>query len=239
MTRPLVTVLALAALFGPGCAAAPVPAPAGEVDRRALYQRIANALPRAEFGWGDPPGVIDMAASTRAEGREPPPAAEVCNERGFRVTPHVYRPRSVWVPYQAIETVTAEWRVMPNALLVPLVIAPLQARRLTVVIDASRIPGLLEGLQADAKRLEGISREIGLGGPWAFAQQVKNELAAVEAEHGAGRLAIHFDYMVPIPAAIPWRGEDWRTGQAFAWAAAHPDAPELESEDDGGEAERD
>ena len=37
-------------LGGSGCAVV-VPAPAGEVDPRPLYQRIANALPEAHFGW--------------------------------------------------------------------------------------------------------------------------------------------------------------------------------------------
>lgn len=227
-TAPRLALAALALLAAHGCAAAPVPAPAGDVERRALYQQIANALPRAHFGWGDPPGVIEMAASTRADGPAPGPPPLTANERGFRVVAHVYRPREVWVPYGAIVAVTSEWSALPNALFVALPVLPLQARRLSVVFDAAQVPGLREDLLADAQRLEAISRETGVAGPWVFAQQVRAELEAAEATHGPGRMALYFDFMVPIPAVVPWRGEDWRTGEAFAWAAAHPNAPELE-----------
>lgn len=227
-TAPRLAIALLALLATHGCAATPVPAPAGDVDRRAVYQQIANVLPRAHFGWGEPPGVIEMAASTRADGPPPTPPPLIANERGFRVVAHVYRPRDAWIPYDAIEAVTSEWSAMPNVLFAALPVLPLQARRLTVVFDAAQVPSLRENLLADAKRLEAISRETGVAGPWVFAQQVRAELEAAEATHGPGRMALHIDFMVPIPAVIPWRGEDWRTGEAFAWAAANPNAPELE-----------
>lgn len=220
--RALLLLLPLLA----GCASQ-VAAPA-EVDRRQVYQRIANTLPQASFGWGERPGVVDMAASTKAEGPLPELPRLKATERGFMVVVDVYRPRQVWIPYRAIESCWTEWQAFPNAVLVPLLLVPFQVNTAKVVIDVQAVEGFLGGLERDIKRLEQISREIGLGGPWSHAQNVRAKLADDAAVYGAGKLALHVSYATPWFPWWPVGGEAEETAGAFAWAAANPDAPELE-----------
>ncbi|RMG09968.1 MAG: hypothetical protein D6731_18505 [Planctomycetota bacterium] len=218
---PLVLLLALA-----GCRAVVGP-PEGAVDRREVYQAIANALPRADFGWGDPPGVVRLAASVKREGGGAPLPPLKADEHGFRVRYAVYRPRCVDIPYAAIEEVAYEYRPLPNVLFAALLVLPLQIGRATVVFDANRVPGLVEQVKKDLRRLEAVGREVGLGGPWAHAQEIKWKIASDAEAYGTGRLALHFDFPAGVPAWIPFRGRAGRVAEAFAWAAAHPDAPPL------------
>jgi hypothetical protein len=217
----LAALLALA-----GCQTV-VEAPQGEVDRRAVYQTIADALPRGSFGWGDPPGIVGIAASVKREQPWPEPQRLKATERGFRLHYQVYRPRDVWVPYETIEQVSYRWLPFPNAALIPLVIVPLQALRTEVVIDTGRIPGLFDQLLADVDRLELLSKEVGMGSPWSHAQDIKAAMNASAAEHGVGRLTVEFDFITTMVPWIPVGGPAEEAAQAFAWAAAHPDEPEL------------
>lgn len=215
----LLTLVALAA----GCRT-PAEVPQ-DVEPRAMYQAIANALPRASFGWGTPPGIVSMSASAKAEGEAPEPEQPVANERQFRLIVEVYRARNVSIPYGAIEQVHYGWRPFPNALLAPLLIVPLQLVRATVVFDGAKVQGFLSSVEHDITRLEQISREIGLGGPWSHAQDVKQKLADDAAEYGPGRVSVYFDYLVPIPAAFPMRSRARLTAEAFAWCQANPTPP--------------
>lgn len=224
VSRATLALLLVAALSGCRTTASP---PEGPVEAKDMYQAVANALPRASFGWGSPPGVVSLAASTKAEGPAPAPEQPVANARGVRVVLEVYRPRSVTIPFAAVEQVTYAWRVMPNALLAPLIVVPLQAVRATVVFDARQVEGFLPGIERDVARLEAISREVGMGGPWGHAQSVKAKLADDAAEYGPGRVAMHFDYFVPLPAAIPYRTPARRTAEAFAWCAAEAARPAV------------
>ena len=230
-TRLLLLLLPLLA----GCATQ-VAAPA-EVDRRQVYQRIANTLPQASFGWGERPGVVDMAASTKAEGPLPELPRLKATERGFMVVVDVYRPRQIWIPYSAIESCWTEWQAFPNAVLVPLILVPFQINTAKIVIDVASVEGFLGNLERDIKRLEQISREIGLGGPWSHAQNVKAKLADDAAVYGAGKLALHVSYATPWFPWWPVGGAARETAEAFAWAAANPDAPELEPEPSAGPPE--
>lgn len=223
--RPLL-LLALPLLLTAGCVT-PVAAPTYEVDRRVVYQRIANALPLADFGWGTAPGVVEMAKSVHDAGPAPKPPPLVANERGFRIRMHVFRPRSEWIPYAAITQARYTWRTFPNVLFIPLLVVPLQWVDAEVVLDTDKIDGFDSRLRSDLKRLEAISREIGLGGPWSFAQNVKAKQAEDAAELGAGKLVLHFGYVIPGPPYVPLGGQAEETAVAFAWAAAHPDAPKL------------
>ncbi|MCO5168457.1 MAG: hypothetical protein M9894_19120 [Planctomycetes bacterium] len=227
MTRTTLAVTLAALLCGCRTTATP---PEGAVESREMYQAVANALPRASFGWGSPPGVVGLAASTKAEGPAPAPEPPLANARGVRVVVEVYRPRSVTIPFAAVEQVTYAWRTLPNALLAPLLVVPLQAVRATVVFDARQVDGFLPALERDIARLEAISREVGMGGPWGHAQGVKAKLADDAAEYGPGRVAMHFDYFVPLPAAIPYRTPARRTAEAFAWCAAQAARPPAPAE---------
>lgn len=228
MSRPfvqvaLVTLVALAS----GCRT-PAEVPQ-DVEPRAMYQAVANALPRASFGWGTPPGVVSMSASAKAEGEAPEPEQPVCNERQFRLVVEVYRPRNASIPYSAIEQVHYGWRPFPNAVLAPLIIVPLQLVRATVVFDGAKVSGFLSSIESDITRLEQISREVGLGGPWSHAQDVKAKLADDAAEYGPGRVSVNFDYVVIMPSAIPMRRRARETAEAFAWCQANPTPPPTDT----------
>jgi hypothetical protein len=233
MPRTAPLLLALLALAG--CRTV-VEAPEGEVDRRALYQAIANALPEAEFGWGEPPAIAEMSASAKAEEKPPEPQALKATERGFRVRYQAYRTRTAWIPYEAIEEVSYAWDAMPNALFAALIVVPYQVGRCTVVFDATQVEGLLDRLNADVARLESISREIGMGGPWSHAQEVKWKIEDDAAAYGQGRLAVHFNLGSGVPAWIPYGGASKDLAEAFAWAAANPDAEELPDEAEASDA---
>lgn len=218
-----------------GCASecAPLEDP---VEPREVLQQIANALPRASFGWGEAPGLVEMAASTRAEGARPKPPPLKATEDGFRVIVNVYRPRAIWIPYEAIKSTHYSWRPFPNVLVAPLLILPWQVVRTTVVLDRKAIGGFDEALARDTERLEAVSRETGLGGPWSHAQGVKNKILDDEDAHGAGSITLHFEYSEPVPAWFPIGGRAEELGGAFDWIAAHPDIvlePKPEGEGEG------
>lgn len=204
-----------------GCAtpAAPPPEP---VEARAMFQRIANELPRADLGLGTPPGVVEYSASAKAEGKAPEPEPLKATERGFAVRVHVYRPRTVTIPYAAIDAVTYGWRPIPNAVLAPLLIVPLQRVGVTVVVDGAKVSGLLDQIERECVRLEAVSREIGLGGPWSHAQDVRAKLQGDAAAHGPGRITIELDRFVPVPAWFPRGGAVSDVAAAFEWARLHP-----------------
>lgn len=228
MRRALSVLLAAATLVGlTGCRTV-VESPGDDVDRRATYQAIADALPEASFGWGDPPGIVGIAASVKREQPWPEPERLKATERGFRVHYEVYRPRDVWIPYEAITEVAYRWLPFPNAVLIPFLVVPLQGVQTQVVIDCAKIPGLFDQLLADVDRLESISKEVGMGGPWSHAQDVKAAMNDAAAEHGKGSLVLEFDFMTTMLPWIPVGGPAEEVGRAFAWAAANPDAPELE-----------
>jgi hypothetical protein len=214
----LVSTLALTACTGP------VAAPE-QAEPREVYQRIADALPRATFGWGTPPGIIHYTASAKREGPPPEPEPLSCNESGFRVHLEVYRPRAAWIPYAAVDQVLLGWKPFPNVLLAPLLIVPLQAQRVTVVFDATKVSGLLEAIDRECQRLEAVSREVGMGGPWSFAQDVRQKVKDDAVEFGEGKLAVYFDAFVLCPAEVPYAGKARPIAEAFAWAHAHPTAP--------------
>lgn len=205
-----------------GCASecAPLEDP---VQPREVLQEIANALPRASFGWGEAPGLVEMAASTRAEGKRPEPPPLKATEEGFRVIVNVYRPRAIWIPYGAIKSTHYAWRPFPNALVAPLLIVPWQVVRATLVLDRTAIAGFDAALARDTDRLEAVSRETGLGGPWSHAQGVKNKILDDEDAYGAGTITLHFEYSEPVPAWFPIGGRAEDLGRAFAWIAKQPD----------------
>lgn len=200
----------------------PVEAPA-EAEPRVMFQRIADQLPRASWGWGEPPGVVTYSASEKAAGPVAEPEQPKATERGFSLVLEVLRPRTVTIPYSSIDAVYVGWRAMPNAILAPLLIVPFQRVGVTVVIDGTKVPNLLDGIERDCVRLEQISREVGMGGPWSHAQDVREKLRQDAAEHGAGRLELRFDRGSAVPAWFPRHGACEEDAQAFAWAAKHPD----------------
>ena len=220
------SILALALVASAGCTNVAAP-PAEVSDRKVIYQAIADALPRADLGFGDPPGIIYMTRSVKAEPKPPEPDPLRCNERGFMVHFAVFHPRAQWIPYAALKQASWGWVPFPNVLFAPLVVVPYQVVAAEVVVDAKKVPGLLERIEEDCKRLERVSRELGMGGPYSHAIDVRNKLAADAAEHGPGSLVIEFGYGVPVPAWLPADGPAKNTAQAFAWAQAHPDEPAL------------
>lgn len=217
--RRNLSMIALALLLA-GChTVAEAPADAAPRD---MYQQVANALPRADFGWGTPPGVIELTPSMKALGPAPAPEPVTANEQGFHVVVEVVRPRTVRIPYGAIADVWYGWRPLPNALLAPLLVLPLQLVSATVVVDGAKVDGFLDGLDRDVRHLEALSRELGMGGPWTHAQDVKAKLADDAAAYGAGHVSLEFTYVVPLPSAFPFRSPARRTAEAFAWCKAHP-----------------
>ncbi len=206
-------------------------------DPRAAYQQIADALPSASFGWGSPPGVVQMSARAKADGPVLEPEPLSCNERGFRVHYQVYRPQSAWIPYSAIKEVFWVWKPFPNVFFAMTIVLPMQSVRATVVIDANLVPGLIRKLTSDAKVLEDIGRDIGLGSPWSHAQNVKWKIEDDRIEYGEGMLSLHFDSISMIPAWFPWGGDAERTAEAFEWAKANPELPILVAPDAEDETE--
>lgn len=229
MKRILLLALPLLLL---GCATEVVPLE-DPVEPREVLQQIANALPRASFGWGEAPGLVEMAASTRAEGARPQVQPLLATEDGFRVILNVYRPRAIWIPYEAIKKAHYSWRPFPNVLVAPLLIVPWQVVRTTLVLDRTAIGGFDAALERDTQRLEAVSRETGLGGPWSHAQGVKNKILDDEDAFGEGTITLHFEYSEPVPAWFPIGGRAEELGAAFAWIAKHPDIvlePKAEEE---------
>lgn len=202
-----------------------------DADPMEMYHLIAQSLPRADFGWGSPPGMVTLSASARRERAMPELRPLLAREEGFILHYTAYRPRSVWIPYTALREARWSWKPLPNAILAPLIFLPFQVSRATIVIDAREAHGLLQHLERDIQRLEQISREVGLGGPWSHAQDVKAKLAADRKAYGPGRISVHFDYLVPVPAAFPVAGEAEDVAEAYAWAQAHPEEPDIDQQD--------
>jgi hypothetical protein len=92
----------------------------------------------------------------------------------------------------------------------------------TVVVDGTKVDGFLDGIERDVAHLEALSRELRMGGPWTHAQDVKAKLADDAAEYGPGHVSIEFSYVVPLPAAFPYRTPARLTAEAFAWCKEHP-----------------
>jgi hypothetical protein len=215
--RALLAIVLLAA----GCRTTAT-APEG-VEPRQMYQTVANVLPEADLGWGTPPSVIHMTARSRAEGPAPEPEPLSANERGFKVFVEVFDPRTVTIPYAAIQQVFYEWSAIPNALLLPFLVLPLQGARATVVFDARQVHGFLDGVERECERLEAVTRATGLGGAYGHAQGVREKLKDDAREFGDGMVSLHFDSLNPVPAVIPYAGRARTIAEAFAWCAAHPE----------------
>lgn len=190
-----------------------------------IYQTIANQLPKADLGFGDPPAIARMAASER--GREDPDPSRLqpsCNERSFTIVVEVHRPRLFTVPYSALEGASYAWNAFPN-LLFCFVFPFFQTTEATVVFDARKVPGLLDHIRGECDRLEDIAREVGFGGPYDHAMFVRRKLLDDAREFGEGRLSLTFGYAAPVPPFIPFTGRARSTAEAFEWARAHPSEP--------------
>jgi hypothetical protein len=215
-------LLALALASTAGCRSAP---DAVDMSPREAYQEIANNLPRADFGWGAPSGLAEMAASSRQDRpRDQDPIDLTCNETSMRVVVEVFRPRVVSVPFSAIEDVSYTYSLFPN-LAFCLIFPFLQLSDTRVVFDARKIGSFFESVEAECDRLEHISAEVGMGGPYEHAQQVREKLKADAAEFGEGRVSLHFSYTTPCPPWIPLTARARRTAEAFQWVKLHPSEP--------------
>jgi hypothetical protein len=203
-----------------GCRSAPS---AIDMKPEEAYQAIANTLPRADFGWGGPSGLAELAASSRTDRpREEAPIDLVCDERGMKVVVEVFRPRGLTIPYATISDVSYTYELFPN-LLFCFVFPFVQMSEARVVFAADG--GFFADVESECQRLEAISREVGMGGPWEHAQQVRRKLADDAHEFGEGKVSLHFSYATPIPPWIPYTAPARRAAEAFVWVKAHADAP--------------
>ncbi len=158
-TTGLVQLAALAALaLLPGCRTVVERSELGWKPEEA-YQAIANALPRADFGFGEAPGVVALAASERGHRGEAPDLSVLTDEQAFRVRLSVLRTRTILVPYAAVEEVSVEWCPFPNVPLALLVVVPAQLSLARVTFDARKVPGLLASIEVECDRL------VALGAP--------------------------------------------------------------------------
>lgn len=188
----------------------------GEVNGDRAYQTIANALPDADFGFGDAPAVVDMAPSVRREGPPPKPDMTVsCNDETFTVRVELFRPGTLKVPYEAIESIHARWLPFPNIVFAIPIVLPLQAIETVVVLDTAKLPGFIDRCLQDAERLERLSGEIAIAAPYYHGQQIRTKLKDDRAEWGEGRVSLGFVRWVPVPPWIPYLGPAERLGQAF------------------------
>jgi hypothetical protein len=221
-------VLLIAVILLSGCRSHPEVRQ--DLEGPVVYQTIANQLPRADFGWGDPPAIASMAASERGRPEpspdQDPSKALTCNERRMVVVVEVFRPRAFDVPYDAILDVSYTYCLFPN-LPCCFVFPFFQVSEARVVFDARRVDGLIDHIRGECDRLEQIAREVGFSGPWDHAQAVKQKLRDDAAEFGEGSLAVEFSYVAPIPPVIPYTAPARRTAEAFAWARdkAQPKTP--------------
>jgi hypothetical protein len=219
-TGALILFVAIAAT---GCRSAPeVP----DWKPEQAYQTVANQLPRADFGWGEPPAIARMAASERKNRpAEPPPPPEIlCNEAGFKLVVEVLYPRVFTISYDAIEDVSYTYCPFPN--LIFCVVFPfVQVSEMRVVFDARKVPGFLDHVQGECDRLVAIGREVGFGGPYAHAEGVLEKLKDDAAAFGEGRVSVAFTYTTPVPPWIPYTAEARHAAEAFAWVKAHPHEP--------------
>lgn len=183
------------------------------------YQTIANALPDADLGFGDAPGMIDMAPSMRREG--PPPKEDLrvwTNETEFRIRVEVLRPRILVVPYSAIEKLSARWLPFPDVPLAIPIVLPLQLTETTVVIDARKLPGFFESVSSECDRLERLAGETQVSSPWYHAQEIRSKIADDARAYGEGRVSIGFTHWSICPAWLPWLEPSRHLADAFAWA---------------------
>ncbi|MEZ0229147.1 MAG: hypothetical protein ACAI25_11020 [Planctomycetota bacterium] len=215
MTRFVLVALVLLA----GCRSAPE---AVEMQPEQAYQAIANNLPRADFGWGSPSGLAELAASSRRDRpAEPAPIDLKCDERSLKAVVEVFRPRAFTIPYSSIEDVSYNYELFPN-LMFCFVFPFLQMSEARVVFDARKVSGFHAHVLGECDRLEAISREVGMGGPWEHAQAVRRKLQEDAEEFGEGRVSLHFTYATPIPPFIPYTAAARRCAEAFHWAKTHP-----------------
>lgn len=214
--------LLLVALALAGCRSQPEPS---DMKPDEAYQKIANELPRADFGWGAPSGLAELAASSRADRPQEDAARDLsCDERSMKVVVEVFRPKLFRVPYSAFEEVSYTYELFPN-LLFCIVFPVLQVSEMRVVFDGTKVLGFFEHCESECRRLEQISREVGMAGPWEHAQAARAKLADDEKDFGHGKVSLHFTYVTPIPPFIPWTAEARRAAEAFLWAKAHPQEP--------------
>ncbi len=215
MTRFLLAFCVLLA----GCRSAP---DAVDMKPEQAYQTVANNLPRADFGWGSPSGLAELAASSRRDRPAEPPQIEIkCDERSMRLVVDVFRPRGFAIPYTAIEDVTYTYNLFPN-LLFCFIFPFFQMSEARVVFDARKVTGFHEHVLGECDRLEAISREVGMGGPYEHGQAVRRKLQADAQEFGEGRVSLHFTYSAPIPPFIPYTAPARRAAEAFHWVKTHP-----------------
>jgi hypothetical protein len=187
------------------------------------YQTIANQLPEIDLGWGDAPAVARMAASERGQPKPERPDL-YCDERRFRLYVDLLHPRVFEVKYDAIEEVSYAYSVFPNVLFC--VICPfLQRSEVRVVFDARKVDGLLSYIEDECSRLEHISPEIGMSGPYDHALAVRAKCRDDAHAFGEGRLSFELDYMSPVPPYVPYTAKARHIAEAFAWVKAHPDEP--------------
>jgi hypothetical protein len=205
-----------------GCRTVPEPV---EMKSEQAYQAVANQLPRADFGWGSPSGLAELAASSRRDRpRDDTPEELVCNERGLKVVVEVFRPKGFTIPYASIVETSYSYELFPN-LLFCVVFPFLQLSEARMVFDATKVPGFYDHVLGECDRLESISREVGMGGPWEHAQAVRRKLKDDAAEFGEGKVSLHFGYAAPIPPWIPYTAQARRAAEAFQWVKDHPNEP--------------
>lgn len=216
--------LALAPLLGlalTGCRSVAEAPP--DLEAKAAYQTVANQLPAIDMGWGDAPAIARMAASER--GQPAPRRPEFsCDERRLKLYLEVLHPRVFDLPYDAIEQVTYRYAPMPNGLFC--VVFPfLQFSEVRVAFDARKVEGLLGYIEDECARLERISPEIGLSGPWDHAMAVRSKCRDDARELGEGRLTFELSYASPVPPWIPYTARARHVAEAFAWVRDHAHAP--------------
>jgi hypothetical protein len=183
------------------------------------YQTVANQLPELDLGWGESPAIARMAASERGRG-EPPKRDLSCNDTRFKLYLEVLHPRIFDVRYDTLEEVSFTYSLFPN---IPLcVVFPFfQMSTVRVVFDARKVDGLLGYLEDECERLERISPEIGMSGPYDHAMAVRSKMHDDAKEFGEGRLSFEVGFWTPVPPFIPYTAQARHVAEAFAWAKAH------------------
>jgi len=212
MRPALLALLLLAA----GCRSAPE---AVDMKPEEAYQAIANTLPRADFGWGAPSGLAELAASSRADRpREEAPLELVCDEKGMKVVVDVFRPRLFSLSYGSITDVSYTYELFPN-LLFCFIFPFVQSSEARVVFSVDQ--SFFAHVESECQRLEAISREVGMSGPWEHAQAVRRKLQEDRENFGEGKVSLHFSYVSPIPPFVPYTAPARHAAEAYEWARTH------------------
>jgi hypothetical protein len=219
----LLAPLALVALAG--CRTV-VTAPQ-DIEARAAYQTVANTLPEVDFGWGESPSIARMAASERGAPKPERPDL-LCDERRLKLYLEVFHPRVFELRYDAIEQVSYSYALWPN-LMFCFVCPIFQTDTVRVVFDARKVEGLLSYIEDECSRLERISPEVGMSGPFDHAMAVRQKCRDDAREFGEGRLAFEVSYTTPIPPFVPYTRRVRRVAEAFAWIQAHPNEKPLDA----------